>query len=276
MRVAHILPTKFLHLGLDSGPRPQYHLALSHIAVKDSQYRQWHKDQSFKGSYVILDNGVEENGSPDYVSTTVALGHDIEAKEIVLPDALRDAEATMQMVAEALSHNHSVVQDCRKHDTKLAAVAQGKDRQSWLDCFDEFNTDQRIDTVMIPKSVDEVWGYGGRLAACCHLQATGRILKHKQYHLLGVWTDPLEIYLQSVYNPWIRSLDTALAFHAGYQGVSVSDIAQGKVCKPKRPDNYFGIEWITPEQSAMIVSNIETLDMWGVSYGQHKSVTRKV
>lgn len=276
MNVTHILPTKFLHLSHARGVKPCYHLVLSHIVANDPQYSIWHKEQSLKGAYVILDNGVEEKGTPDSVNTVIVRGHDIGAREIVLPDVMRDGAATIEMVNEALSQNGEVVSDCRKHGVKLAAVAQGVDRQEWIDCFDELNTDERIDTVMIPKLLDEVWGYGGRFAACSYLRATGRVLKYKQYHLLGVWTDPLEIYLQSVHNPWIRSVDTALAFHAGYQGVSVTDIAQGRVGKPKRPGNYFSIDWISPEQSALIVSNIETLDLWGASYGQHKSVTRKV
>ena len=180
--------------------------------------------------------------------------------EIVLPDVWKDSKATIHSVTRALKDYHFNP----FKDMRYAAVAQGVDRRSWIQCFDVLNDMSEIHTIMLPKNLDEVWGYGGRYAAACYLSATGRVKPEKDYHLLGVWTDPIEVYLHAVHNPWIRSLDTALAFHSGYQGVSLKYLAKYGGNKPRRPYGYFDLPHPTLVAAKTISDNMKMLDRWAV------------
>ncbi len=263
MKIAHIIPTKFLGSMLS---RHDYFLALAHLITEDSEYADWHAAASKKGHYVMLDNGVEEGEKID-ILTLLEAAERIGASELVLPDVFRDGDATIASTSLALED--AKIQEAASKGLKLAAVVHGKDRTSWLNCFDIFNSDARINTVMIPKVLDDVWGYGGRFAACAYLQASGRTpVAGKEYHLLGVWTDPLEVYMHSVYNKWVRGLDTSLGFQAGYQEVSLSYLTREGGHKPKRPQAYFSIDTLTAMQSTLIKGNMALLDGWGNSHGR--------
>jgi hypothetical protein len=254
MKIAHIVPTKFADALLS---KHSYFLALAHLVVEDSEYASWYQKQSAAGKYVILDNGLEE-GQCMEMDSILAAADRIHAAEIVLPDVWKDGPISTAVSLRALEHPL-----LKESSVKIAAVVQGKDRASWIASFDELRKDPRIHTLMIPKNLDEGWGYGGRFAACAYLSATSRIDKEHEYHLLGVWTDPIEVYLHAHYNKWIRGLDTALAFQAGYQEVSLSYLVREGGHKPKRPHSYFSINQITGIQSALVRTNIELLDKWG-------------
>lgn len=259
MKIAHIVPTHFLG---SLTAKHEYYLVLAHLVQDDTSYAEWHEKV---GGYKILDNGVEE-GEKIPLDVLVDAAKRIKATELVLPDVFEDGDATLASTELALGD--PAIKALAETGVKMAAVAHGKDRSSWIHCFDVLNADPRIHTVMIPKVLDKTWGYGGRFAACSYLQATRRITNKKDYHLLGVWTDPLEVYLHSTYNKWIRGLDTALAFQAGYQEVSISYLTREGGHKPKRPQSYFSIDHLSSVQMSLVRENISLLDGWGVSRGK--------
>jgi len=256
MKIAHIVPSNYLHL-ID---KSVYHMALAHVVREDHNYAEWYQKHSQKGAYVILDNGVEEEVALELPEILEAADM-IHANEIILPDVFRNGPATIESTFKAL--DDPLVATAREAKIRFAAVVHGKDRGAWLDCFDKFNNDPRIDTIMIPKVVDDIWGYGGRYAACAYIQASNRVMKDKQYHLLGIWSDPIEVFLHAGNHCWIRGLDTALAFQAGYQEVSISYLAREGGLKPKRPQTFFGINTMTAVQSAIVRHNLDVLDKWG-------------
>jgi hypothetical protein len=261
LKIAHIVPTQYLPLIVD---KHSYHLCLTHMVREDQAYTNWYKTQSDKGSYVILDNGIYE-GVETSVDELLDCAERVHAKEIVLPDVFRAVTST-ERTLEAL--DNPMFKDMPS-TSKFAAVVHGKDRSTWIQSFDTLSSDSRIHTLMLPKVLDEVWGYGGRFAACAYLEATGRVDKSKTYHLLGVWTDPIEVYLHAVHHTWIRGLDTALAFQAGYQEVSLSYLSREGGHKPKRPQSYFSINQLTNIQSVLVRTNVDLLDMWGEAKTKH-------
>lgn len=242
-----------------------YHMALAHLVLEDEEYRNWYRYLSDLGRYVILDNSLMERSHTAMSMAEVwEAAQLIRASEVVLPDAFRDAQGTIAATTQAIQwlETHAPVEDrfCR-----FAGVVHGKTVESWFECYAFMHWQTLITTIHIPKVMDTLWPYGGRAGLL-------RTLDHdflgkrssKDHHLLGIWTDPLELY-QIHDMHWIRSCDTALPVQAAVQGVRFDPwqgIPQGHK-KPKRPDDYFATK-ADGETLELCRYNIEVLDMWAM------------
>lgn len=221
-----------------------FQFLLGHEMLESDSYLSTARQMRQYGCFIMIDNGAAELGSatlddfPDIVQAAL----NIDADEIVLPDALRDAQKTIEMTTEQA---HLVPPKRR------VVVPQGTNWAEWIDCFLELHKQVQFVTVGIPKHA-EAWE-GGRIAGL-------KLLKHLGYdtiyniHLLGTYGQPIqEIYqLSQAYGPLIRSFDTGASCSYTQAGVNMFHQERKSLDWHKRIDN-----------TILFQSNIRMLDNVG-------------
>lgn len=213
MKVATILPTKYLHLIKDD----DYHMCLAHLIGKDKEYTEFYKTMcADPDKYVIMDNGLIE-GDPRPIEELVEKALMIGATEIILPDVFKDTEATLEAACYAMEYLEAYGRDL---PFKVMAVPQGSTIEEWLYCAEQM-IEWDIDCLGIPKVLVAINGRDGRLDA---LQRLGNKLRGLDIHLLGCWTNALELTLiakaeyEGIIRP-IRGVDSALAYYYTKEGL---------------------------------------------------------
>lgn len=239
-----------------------YHMALTHLVLTNEYYRRLYAEISRLGGYVILDNSLMEKGHEAMnIFDVLRAADQINAREIVLPDVFRDGPNTLRTADEVL---HGFALDGVRGRYTFAVVAHGRDKREWLDCYKVLcNEYGSVGCIHIPKVMDTIWP-GGRAALCAYLDATGQVARHKRYHLLGVWTDPIELAACSNF-AWLRSCDTALPGQAALQRVGLNGLGLVGEQKPKRPDGYFDRYW-DYNSFMLLEQNIRAID--GLARGE--------
>lgn len=247
---------------LDMAANEPLHLVLSHL-LEDKEYRAFYRTQRLRGAYLILDNGAHENTAGEAMADLLLKAYGIRANEVVLPDTLFDADATVRGTREALDYLLGEGQD--RPIPRMMLVPQGATRQEWNDCFEALVVTYqnawaaRPDliptkvTIGVSKDYDEDKFEGGHIALLEHLASFRQWLTF-DVHLLG-WARDLHVltFLRDRY-PWIRSTDSAKPFVYASHGVSL-EVGTSPAYPRRRPD-YFK-EALTPEQVAIAAYNVE-------------------
>lgn len=265
MELALIAPTSLLSTFCMTS---RVQMCLAHRVLEDEQYRDFYHTASQNGLIVTMDNSLWELGEAMTFDKLMEACKLIGPTELIAPDRFRDGPSTLQMLQEFVDKMHRVFGDGEVPFGGIFAVSHGKDREEWLDCFDRLNDNPFVATIGLPKVLSEIWDPGGRIGCVEFLEATGRIVEGKNYHCLGIWTDPIEVMLLAKHK-WIRSLDTALPIHAGMQSIRFDPELGLSRRRPKRPHIYFDA---TTEQlrdkMADIQYNILTMQQW--MNGRHR------
>ncbi len=200
MQVATILPTRYLWLEADS----DYHLCLAHLLHSDPEYANFFKEQSRRGSYVIMDNGVVETGEAMPIEELMELADCVEASEIILPDVLRDKDATLGLSEGALiyAQNHGWC-------GSIMAVPQGNTPEEWKECLEVMVT-WPVTAIGISRFlVPEVYPNRAEALRDAYDQLTWM---DKCYHLLGCPGHPQEIWdAYKVLPQSVRGTDSGIA-----------------------------------------------------------------
>lgn len=205
MEMIHIVPNAHLELT----EVQDMHMCLTHLVLQEGneEYVAFYKKEAHKGKYIIMDNSVVEVDHPFELQDVIKAARKVHAREIILPDVLRDCEATLELTSEAIGTARMLAPDL-----KLMAVPQGKDVEEWLECC-ELMLAMDIDVIGIPKWL----GAFGELTRVEVLATLGHKLKGREIHLLGCWKGPREYYeiieleQDGIIAP-VRSTDSALAF----------------------------------------------------------------
>lgn len=234
-----------------------FHMALAHNVLEKSEHCQLFRTLTAAERFVILDNSLWENGHKAInFDDSLRAAEMINASEIVLPDVWLDGEATVHSAYDhiwmARNYNYS-------HPlTKFAAVVQGTTKEEWLKCYTRLLQIEGIHTIHIPKVMDKYWP-GGRVALLHYLDATRQVSLRHDYHLLGIWHDPIELAACKKLT-WIRSCDTALPGHAAYYHVELGPLGLPyNVEKTKRPEGYFNLTFNGYQLDKLRI-NLEVMD----------------
>jgi hypothetical protein len=203
MKVAIISPdTTIAH-----GMKLSFHFILAH-RLTTSQCA-FYRERHVHGDFIILDNGAPE-GSLVRDEVLISTANAIKADEVVLPDVLRDADATLKAsfnpkIQGAILFNKRMV------------VPQGRDWGEWVWCLDQMLKIFEPRTIGVPKWLNEL--PGGRLHALSLLYPY--YLKHHfDIHLLGMARAP-KYELAELNFPWVRSIDTALPVALAQVGITL-------------------------------------------------------
>jgi len=151
--------------------------------------------------YKMLDNGSYETGKSLDIEALIELAKSISANEIVLPDKIRDMEQTVELTLEAISY--------KRRWLKLAAVPQGHNPSTFVECYRLFSKIDEIDVLCFPVWLEKA--FHARPHVVHYILKKGFWAENKEHHLIGL--DRLSELLCYPYG-MIRSVDTSLPFSA--------------------------------------------------------------
>lgn len=111
------------------------HLVLSHL-LQDKTYRDFYMERREAGDYIILDNSAHENGIGEGAEKLLLQALALQPQELVVPDALEDAERTVEFASNALrtwfGFGRLSLTDL---PIRLMYVPQGKNLDEWSRCL---------------------------------------------------------------------------------------------------------------------------------------------
>lgn len=281
---------------LDLCQEYDYHMALA-WACKNNGYKNFYKECSKQGDFVILDNGANEGNlikGQEYID----IANHIRPSEIIAPDVFLDCDATIKETNSFLKN------DLQKLDRDLIginvmAVPQGKTDEDYRACWDYFATKQGIDTIglgyrcvytafekQMKRHSIEFWEHPddmnipnakylyNHMDKECFYYMVSRLyfLKHKQdigtwknkkVHLLGL-TNPIELSFFKAslskleYNA-IRSCDSASPIQAAQSYINFHKF-YGLYEKPQPMLNMF--DTLGAGQRQIAEGNINLINKW--------------
>lgn len=221
-----------------------FQMALAHLVLQDSCYREFFARRSREGDFVLMDNGVVETGVALQPEQLVRAASSIEASEIVLPDCINNAPGTYARTVKALRW---IRKAGLLGSYRLLAVPQGSTALEWLRMVELFSSMPEVDTIGVTKFAAPLVD-GGRERLLEAMESLGLVHRHKEYHLLGIWRDPLEVLRVRNAFPWVRSVDSSLPVLSGMCGVEFPNPMRD--CRFTRPEgdlNFWAAEDPCPE-----------------------------
>ena len=190
-----------------------YDYALVHLLEQNGRYRDTFEKAVKKGREVILDNSIFELEEAFEADRFALWVERLKPTWYIVPDALEDAEKTMQQMADWFK-------EYKKVPGKSIGVVQGKTYQEIKDCYRAINELTPCDMIAIsfdysyyrdsvPHPNKYVSWMLGRVKLIGDLLNDGIINKGKPHHLLGCGLpQEFSFYKHADYN-FIYSLDTS-------------------------------------------------------------------
>jgi hypothetical protein len=245
MNFCHIVPSAFVkqtdfHIS-------KYHLLLTHLAEKNSEYVNEYRKLSEKGHTLIMDNSFFEFQQCPPIDKIVEAAKLTKSTFIILPDTFIGKEE--HLFKEKIKDMVSLIP--KKY--KKSGVVTGTSILQAKRCFDiMLNEIDEIDMICIPDRmlVDKLnierWEFLNLLQ-----KELSWDLNSKHIHLLAL-DNPYE--LPKLRRDWVNTLDTTMPFKAGWHRVK---LPVSEKAEPKRPANYFDIQEIDEEQREVILHNLQ-------------------
>ncbi|MFD3938195.1 hypothetical protein ACFWSF_09345 [Streptomyces sp. NPDC058611] len=248
--VSVIAPPDYLDAFVAQEPARVHHVAAQHV-LTDPAYREFFRREAAHGAEIIVDNGVFDLGHALPAPDLIAAARAVDAREIILPDVMRDGPATIK-ASDAAARE---IQDL-SGAYRLCAVVHGSDDQEWLRCYDHFASSDYVGAIALPASRRPDPGNQlcrTRWTATRHLEDHGLVDERIVYRLLGLGrTGHLELVEQREHE-WIASVDGAAPVILGAMGIAM--LPGGPYAKPSTPRiENLGI--IAPDRFDLIRSNI--------------------
>lgn len=225
-----IAPPDHLEAFVSQEPARVHHVAAQRV-LSDRAYQAFFRREAARGAEIIVDNGVFDLGhalpTPDLIAAACA----VDAREIILPDVMRDGPATIK-ASEQAAHEIRDLSD----EFRLCAVVHGADDDEWLRCYDHFVSSGYVGAIALPASrrpAPEEELCRTRWTATRYLEERGLVEQRIVYRLLGLGrTGHLELVEQREYE-WIASVDGAAPVILGAMGIAM--LPDGPYEKPKTP-----------------------------------------
>lgn len=226
MKLGFITPTPHLE---DFAVKSKFHLTLTHQVLDDDKYASFYSNRSLGGDYIVLDNSAFEKGFPMSTKDIYSAYMKIRPSEVVCPDVLQDGKATCESTSQFKKEFTSLINNPKFYNNAVSfmGVAQGKDLDDYLDCWDYLNN--TVDTIGLSFiGIEKVLPHSSytfaRLMMLDILNKKG-LLKEKPIHILGIGDNPLEIKIiqESPFSKYIRSNDSSSAFVHGSKGIRLDN-----------------------------------------------------
>ncbi|MFJ7209672.1 hypothetical protein ACIQWR_39840 [Streptomyces sp. NPDC098789] len=226
-----IAPPAYLEAFVGQHPARVHHVAAQHV-LSDESYRDFFRREAERGAEIIVDNGVFELGHALPAADLVKAARAVEAREIILPDVMRDGPATLKVSERAAREIHALAGT----DFRLCAVLHAEDDEEWKRTYDALVSSDHVGAIALPASrrpAPEGQLCRTRWAATRYLAERGLVEDRIVYRLLGLGrTGHLELIEQRAH-AWIASVDGAAPVILGAMGVAL--LPDGPYEKPSTP-----------------------------------------
>ena len=211
IKIAHEAPIDIFN---EVQSRTDYDYALVHLLEESFRYRDVFEGAVKRGREVILDNSIFELEEAFEADRFAMWVERLKPTWYIVPDALENAEKTMQQAADWFKKYGDIVPG------KSIGVVQGKTYEEIRDCYRAMDEIAKVDMIAISfdysyytKSVPHPNKYVswmlGRVKLLGDLLKDGIINKDKPHHLLGCGLpQEFSFYRHADYN-FIYSLDTS-------------------------------------------------------------------
>ena len=201
-----------------------YDYALVHLLEQNGRYRDTFERAVKKGREVILDNSIFELEEAFEADRFALWVERLKPTWYIVPDALENAEKTMQQMADWFK-------EYKKVPGKSIGVVQGKTYQEIKDCYraiDELSPcdmiaisfDYSYYTRSVPHPNKYVSWMLGRVKLLGDLVSDGVINKDKPHHLLGCGLPQEFSFYKNANYKFLYSLDTSNPIVHGLKGIT--------------------------------------------------------
>lgn len=226
---------------------------------KNEEYRNYIRKAKKENRFIILDNGVGEEGEILSNKELFDITLEIEPNEVIPLDVLYNDIETIANMNEFVGWLKEARKKEKLLNTTLLAVPQGKTFSEWLYCYKLMCKNRYVSCIgmskkAIPYIMKEEDIMKARLSLVKKLITTGILSKTKDHHFLGQG-NPLEFTHYSNI-PNFRSTDSCYPILAGMNDIDISDKDNFK--RIPTPADYFELE-IPESKMNLIDKNIETL-----------------
>ncbi|MBB1243579.1 hypothetical protein GL263_08390 [Streptomyces durbertensis] len=226
-----IAPPAYLNEFVGQAPARVHHVAAQRV-LSDETYRAFFAREAERGAEIIVDNGVFDLGHALPAADLVAAGYAVGAREIILPDVMRDGAATLKASEQAAREIRELAGDA----FRLCAVLHAADDEEWRRTYDALVTGGFAGAIALPASRrpdPDRQLCRTRWAATSYLEDHGMVEDKIVYRLLGLGrTGHLELVEQREHE-WISSVDGAAPVILGAMGIAM--LPGGPYEKPPTP-----------------------------------------
>lgn len=265
MKTAYIPPIPHLK---DFG-QGSFHLVLSHL-LDDPDYLEHYKHERARGAWILLDNSAHEDGEGADAEKLMYQALSINAQEVVVPDVLDNAEATLERTISSLEVWNELSQQHHLYDAisnlRFMYVPQGENYEKLVYCLDNLikvhiynakQTGYRLDfSVGISKDYETFDGglmkFLDEEISPMH-SALAKNGVDVQVHMLGWGRNLWALKEISKKHPFLRSTDSAKPFVYALSDIRL-DPGKAAPQYPTRPENYFYKE-MTQDQAQIAEIN---------------------
>jgi hypothetical protein len=255
MKACIIPPTPEIKAFANDGDK--MHLILAHLWSDD--YVQLYRQLGKAGHYIILDNSAYELQVSVDLQELFRKAHEVGAHEVIMPDAMQDAEKTVELTGKAIHEMGLQALINGRPKFRPHYVAQGKSIVEYRECLG-FIVRMHLTLfgdMPFTCGVSRVYAdkfHGGRydLIAEYYAYLHERLGDQMAVHLLG-WGDHLDEIPRIARDfPWVRSVDTAKPINWALAGKELMKMNGSP--EPRRPSDYFDVE-LTEEQRELAKVN---------------------
>ncbi|MET9879157.1 hypothetical protein ABZZ36_31700 [Actinacidiphila glaucinigra] len=226
-----IAPPAYLEDFVGQEPARVHHVAAQRV-LSDEAYRAFFAREAERGAEIIVDNGLFDLGYALPPASLVEAALAVSAREIILPDVMRDGAATLKASEQAAREIRELSGDA----FRLCAVLHAADDEEWLRTYDAIVTSGWAGAIALPASRRP--DPDGQLCrtrwrATAYLVDRGLVDDLIVYRMLGLGrTGHLEM-LEQRQHPWISSVDGAAPVILGAMGIAL--LPEGPYEKPSTP-----------------------------------------
>lgn len=229
MKVAIIRPDAHLE---DPRLQTDFHLVLAQQVLASKDYLAYYQQAIARGNFVILDNDAAELGQATSDDLLLEAAELLRPHVVVAPDVLFDTEQTLARTNSFLKQAKSLT---------VMAVPQGKTAKSYLECFEAFNKDSRVQWLGITKYCVPAFP--------CRLDVLSRISSLKPCHLLGMPQVPWDLAKEKRCK-FAVSNDSSVPIRMALQ-----DLPLDYYSMRKHYDSFFD-QVLTEDQLSLAINNV--------------------
>lgn len=251
----------------DFATQSSFHLILPHLFDKFPEYEEFYRQRSSAGDFVLMDSSIFELDVSLPGQMLLELAERVQAKEMTVPEVLRDSDKSKKYLEEFLSLY-------AKSGSKISllAVVQGESLPEMIQYYNYLETVSEISTIGLPFDLDwneqEFSGIRSRTLrrVLNRWELVDRIshTARKPIHLMGL-SDAVELqrYVSDRYSR-IRSNDSSSAFVHGAAGILYTD--RGLPCEKISTKLDFSMKLSTETQKESVLFNIQQIKKFAGHY----------